>query len=42
MRERDEREEEDTVRSAPKRKTKNFLLDDDEFEFEFLSMDDRD
>ncbi|MBD5489052.1 MAG: SH3 domain-containing protein [Lachnospiraceae bacterium] len=38
---RDEREEEDTSRNAPKRKTKNFLLDDDEFEFEFLSMDDR-
>lgn len=39
---REAREEEDTARSAPKRKTKNFLLDDDEFEFEFLSMDDRD
>ncbi len=38
---RDEREEEDTSRNAPKRKTKNFLLDDDEFEFEFLSVDDR-
>ncbi|MBD5506336.1 MAG: SH3 domain-containing protein [Lachnospiraceae bacterium] len=38
---REEREEEDASRNAPKRKTKNFLLDDDEFEFEFLSMDDR-
>lgn len=38
-------EEEDDVSSAsasPKRKSKNFLLDDDEFEFEFLNMDDRD
>lgn len=26
---------------TPKRKTKNFLLDDDEFEFEFLNMDDK-
>ena len=24
-----------------KRKAKNFLIDDDEFEFEFLNMDDR-
>ncbi|MDE7132471.1 MAG: SH3 domain-containing protein [Lachnospiraceae bacterium] len=38
---REEREEEEASRNAPKRKTKNFLLDDDEFEFEFLSMDDR-
>ena len=38
---RDEREEEAAAANAPKRKTKNFLLDDDEFEFEFLSMDDR-
>ena len=30
------------VNSSPKRKTKNFLLDDDEFEFEFLNMDDKD
>lgn len=30
------------VRTAPKRKPKNFLLDDDEFEFEFLNMDDKD
>ena len=38
-------EEEDDAGSAsgaPKRKSKNFLLDDDEFEFEFLNMDDRD
>ena len=27
--------------AAPKRKTRNFLLDDDEFEFEFLNMDDK-
>lgn len=27
---------------APKRKPKNFLVDDDEFEFEFLNMDDKD
>lgn len=30
------------VKTAPKRKSKNFLLDDDEFEFEFLNMDDKD
>lgn len=30
------------VKTAPKRKPKNFLLDDDEFEFEFLNMDDKD
>lgn len=29
------------VKTAPKRKAKNFLLDDDEFEFEFLNMDDK-
>lgn len=29
------------VKSASKRKAKNFLLDDDEFEFEFLNMDDK-
>lgn len=28
-------------RSQPKRKAKNFLIDDDEFEFEFLNMDDK-
>ncbi len=26
---------------APKRKAKNFLIDDDDFEFEFLNMDDK-
>lgn len=31
----------ETARPA-KRKAKNFLLDDDEFEFEFLNMDDKD
>lgn len=38
-------EEEDDVSNAPaasRRKSKNFLLDDDEFEFEFLNMDDKD
>lgn len=30
------------VKTAPKRKAKNFLLDDDDFEFEFLNMDDKD
>lgn len=30
------------VKPASRRKTKNFLLDDDEFEFEFLNMDDKD
>lgn len=38
-------EDEDDVGSVPaaqKRKSKNFLLDDDEFEFEFLNMDDKD
>lgn len=39
--------EEDSAQSRPaktgaKRKSKNFLLDDDEFEFEFLNMDDKD
>lgn len=29
------------VKTTQKRKTKNFLLDDDEFEFEFLNMDDK-
>lgn len=38
VRESDDRDE---SASARKRKTKNFLLDDDEFEFEFLSMEDR-
>lgn len=30
------------VSPAPRHKAKNFLLDDDEFEFEFLNMDDKD
>lgn len=30
------------ARPAQKRKSKNFLLDDDEFEFEFLNMEDKD
>lgn len=30
------------VKSAPKRKAKNFMLEDDEFEFEFLNMKDKD
>ena len=30
------------VSPSPKRKAKNFLLDDDDFEFEFLNMDDKD
>lgn len=32
----------ETVKPAKGRKAKNFLLDDDEFEFEFLNMDDKD
>lgn len=32
----------EAVKPAPRRKAKNFLLDDDEFEFEFLNMDDKD
>lgn len=32
----------EAVRPASGRKAKNFLLDDDEFEFEFLNMDDKD
>lgn len=35
-------EEAEAVRPASRRKAKNFLLDDDEFEFEFLNMDDKD
>lgn len=38
----DSRDENASVNTSSKRKAKNFLLDDDEFEFEFLSMDDRD
>lgn len=30
------------VKPAPKKKAKNFLLDDDDFEFEFLNMDSKD
>lgn len=37
-----EEPETEAVKPATKRKTKNFLLDDDEFEFEFLNMDDKD
>lgn len=37
-----EQAEEVRVKPAPKRKAKNFLLDDDDFEFEFLNMDDKD
>ncbi len=32
----------ENARPAKARKAKNFLLDDDEFEFEFLNMDDKD
>lgn len=32
----------EAVSPASRRKSKNFLLDDDEFEFEFLNMDDKD
>ena len=35
-------EKESSGNAVRKRKTKNFLLDDDEFEFEFLNMDDKD
>ena len=34
-------EEEEAAKPAAKRKAKNFLLDDEEFEFEFLNMDDK-
>lgn len=30
------------AKAAPKRKAKNFLIDDDDFEFEFLNMNDKD
>lgn len=33
---------EEAVRPAKTRRAKNFLLDDDEFEFEFLNMDEKD
>lgn len=39
---RGSQETESRGKSVPKRKAKNFLLDDDEFEFEFLNMDDKD
>lgn len=39
---REEPDMEEAVRPARARKAKNFLLDDDEFEFEFLNMDDKD
>ncbi len=39
---REEPDTEEAVRPARARKAKNFLLDDDEFEFEFLNMDDKD
>lgn len=39
--ERHEEQEKPAPRKAP-RKSQNFLLDDDEFEFEFLNMDDKD
>ena len=38
---RDDEAGQAAVSMSPKRKTKNFLLDDDEFEFEFLNMDDK-
>ncbi|MCH5259819.1 MAG: SH3 domain-containing protein [Lachnospiraceae bacterium] len=38
----EEEAEERPSGTSQKRKTKNFLLDDDEFEFEFLNMDDKD
>lgn len=38
----EEASQERAARTAPKRRSKNFLLDDDEFEFEFLNMEDKD
>lgn len=38
---RDDEAGQAAVSMSSKRKTKNFLLDDDEFEFEFLNMDDK-
>ena len=35
-------EEKKPVKKPAPRKTQNFLVDDDEFEFEFLNMDDKD
>lgn len=37
----DESEQVRSASTAAKRKSKNFLLDDDEFEFEFLNMEDK-
>lgn len=37
----DDSAQERTARTQSRRKAKNFLLDDDEFEFEFLNMDDK-
>lgn len=42
MADREEPAAEEAARPARARKAKNFLLDDDEFEFEFLNMDDKD
>lgn len=39
---REEPDVQEAVRPTRTRKAKNFLLDDDEFEFEFLNMDDKD
>lgn len=38
---RDDGSENISADTTPKRKAKNFLLDDDEFEFEFLNMEDK-
>lgn len=38
---RDENSGRDAAGTTPRRKAKNFLMDDDEFEFEFLNMDDK-
>ena len=35
-------ENREPVKKQPARKPQNFLVDDDEFEFEFLNMDDKD
>lgn len=35
-------EKKEGVKKSPARKSQNFLVDDDEFEFEFLNMDDKD
>lgn len=41
MEDADDEAGQDPVNTVQKRKSKNFLLDDDEFEFEFLNMDDK-